>query len=98
MPDNNPISEHPDKTAVTVPVWSLLLPVTLAVLLVVIAQQRPDGRLHVWVLDVGQGDAIFVRTPAGHTALIDGGPEATPLLNGIGEHMPFWRHDIDLVV
>ena len=98
MPDNNPTTEQPDKTAVTVPVWSLLLPVALAVLLVVIAGQRPDRRLHVWVLDVGQGDAILVKTPAGHTALVDGGPEATPLLNGIGEHLPFWQHDIDLVV
>jgi competence protein ComEC len=64
----------------------------------VIVGQQPDGRLHLWVLDVGQGEAILLRTPQGHTTLVDGGPGATPLLNGIGAHLPFWQHNIDLVV
>jgi competence protein ComEC len=33
----------------------------------------PDGRLTITLLDVGQGDAIVVRTPRGHTVLIDTG-------------------------
>ncbi|HEV2641844.1 MAG TPA: DNA internalization-related competence protein ComEC/Rec2 [Candidatus Elarobacter sp.] len=33
----------------------------------------PDGRLTVTMLDVGQGDAIVVRTPHGHTILVDSG-------------------------
>ena len=33
----------------------------------------PDGRLTITMLDVGQGDAIVVRTPAGHTILVDSG-------------------------
>ncbi len=33
----------------------------------------PDGRLSVTVLDVGQGDGIVIRTPRGHTILIDTG-------------------------
>lgn len=81
-----------------VPLWSVLLPFAAALLLFLIATQKPDGRLHVWVLNVGQGDAILIRTPAGHTALIDGGPAATPLLDGVGKHIPFWQHDLDLVV
>ena len=34
---------------------------------------RPDGRLHVDFLDVGQGDAALVTMPDGATLLIDGG-------------------------
>ena len=37
---------------------------------------RPDGRLHVEYLDVGQGDAALVVTSDGRRALIDGGPAA----------------------
>lgn len=80
------------------PAWTLLLPVAAALLLMVIASQRSDGRLHLWVLDVGQGDAILLRTPTGRTALIDGGPGATPLLNSVDERIPFWQRDLDLLV
>lgn len=33
----------------------------------------PDGRIHVVVLDVGQGDAILVRGPDGQTLVVDTG-------------------------
>ncbi len=82
----------------TVPLWSLLLPPAALLLLLLVASQRPDGRLHLWVLDVGQGDAILLRTPRGNTALIDGGPGATPLLNGVGKELPFWQRNLNLVV
>ena len=93
MPDSNG-----PNSAFTVPVWSLGATLIVFALLLVAALQRPDGRLHLWVLDVGQGDAILLRTPKGHTALIDGGPGATSLLNEMGERLPFWQHDLDLLV
>ncbi|MDQ5824647.1 MAG: hypothetical protein M3441_10625 [Chloroflexota bacterium] len=83
---------------VTLPLWGLVVPVVALLMLLVIVGQQPDGRLHLWVLDVGQGEAILLKTPQGHTAVIDGGPGATPLLNGIGNRLPFWQRDINLVV
>lgn len=38
------------------------------------ALPRGDGRLHVWFLDVGQGDAILIETPSGRAAALDAGP------------------------
>lgn len=33
----------------------------------------PDGNLHITMLDVGQGDCIFIKGPRGGTYLVDGG-------------------------
>ena len=100
MPANNEsgVFSPQVKVAHTIPLWSLLPPIIFFAVIFLITMQQPDGRLHMWVLDVGQGDSILLRTPKGHTALIDGGPAATPVLNGIGANLPFWRRDLDLLV
>lgn len=72
--------------------------VVLLVLTVYAWRGLPDGRLHVFFLDVGQGDAIFVRTPSGRQMLVDGGPSGTVLLSRLGKVMPFWDRSLDLVV
>ena len=60
--------------------------------------QRPDGRLHVAFLDVGQGDATLIQSSDGRQVLIDGGRYPSRVLAQLGEQMPFWDHSLDLVV
>jgi competence protein ComEC len=79
--------------------WRLLgVLAFLAVVAWLALREVPDGRLHVFFLDVGQGDAIFVQTPDGRQVLIDGGPDPTALLTELGAVMPFWDRSLDLVV
>jgi len=40
------------------------------------------GTLEIYVIDVGQGDGIAVRTPAGRWLLVDAGPPASGMLSG----------------
>ncbi len=56
-----------------------------------------DGKLHVVFCDVGQGDAIFIRTPQKTDILIDGGPDKR-VLDCLSKHMPFWDKTIDVVI
>ncbi|MBU0667616.1 MBL fold metallo-hydrolase [Patescibacteria group bacterium] len=56
-----------------------------------------DGLLHVYYLDIGQGDSILVRTPLSHYVLIDGGPD-DKVLQEMAAVMPFYERTIDLVI
>jgi competence protein ComEC len=56
-----------------------------------------DGKLHIVICDVGQGDAIYIRTAGGKDVLIDGGPD-DKILNCLSNHMPFWDKTLDLIV
>ena len=55
-------------------------------------------RLSVCVLDVGQGDAILVTTPAGGRVLIDGGPSGLSLSQALGRELPPDVRRLDLLV
>ena len=75
----------PPLLIITILLWSMVLAV-------------PDNKLHVSFLDVGQGDAILVRTPNGQNILIDGGPDPQKIGLELGEKLPFWDRTIDLMV
>jgi competence protein ComEC len=62
------------------------------------AATGPDGRLHLTVLDIGQGDAILIEAPDGTTAMVDGGVDPDLTLRRIGEVLPFHHRQIDVVV
>jgi len=64
---------------------------------------RREGRgLALYVLDVGQGDAIVLRTPHGRWALVDGGPRSPSVDAGRSVVLPFLRghgvQALDLVI
>jgi competence protein ComEC len=80
----------------TVLIWAGLL--LIAILPWWLGRQRPDGLLHLYMFDVGQGDALMVVAPDGRQMLIDGGEEPSLLLREVGEVMPFWDKTIELVV
>jgi competence protein ComEC len=58
----------------------------------------PSGRLHVYFLDVGQGDSILVVTPQGRQVVVDGGPGAQSAVRALADPMPPWDRSLDLVV
>lgn len=55
------------------------------------------GDLRIWVLDVGQGDAVFIETPHGRQILVDGGP-GNAVLTKLGELMPPTDRTLDAIV
>ena len=72
--------------------------VSLCFLLATVAVARPDGRLHVTVLDIGQGDAILLQGPNGGRMLVDTGPDPDRLLALLDARVPAWDRRLDLVV
>jgi competence protein ComEC len=75
-------------------VLGILLLVALVVWVAVWNVSRDT--LMLSVLDVGQGDAIFI-THGGRQVLIDGGRNGA-VLSGLGRAMPFWDRSIDVVI
>jgi competence protein ComEC len=75
-------------------VWAVLCAATLATVTLLLI--RPDGRVHVYALDVGTGSAVLVRTANGHQLLIDAGPDADKLAQALGRALPPTARTIDI--
>lgn len=63
-----------------------------------ISSNLPDHRLHLYFLDIGQGDGILIETPSGRQVLIDGGKEGAQLVQQLDKVLPWWDHSLDLLV
>jgi competence protein ComEC len=58
---------------------------------------RPDGKLHVWFPDIGHGNAALIQTPGGAQMLVDGGRFPARLLTAIGDVLPFYDRQLEVV-
>ena len=79
--------------------WSMNL--GLALLTLMVWQQvlaLPDGRLHLTMLDVGNGDALLIQTPVGRTVLVGGGSSSNAISAAVGKRLPTGRRGIDFLV
>jgi competence protein ComEC len=78
--------------------YLLLLLVTISVVLwFSVFREDRRGILTFAVLDVGQGDSLFIESPTGTQVLVDGGPNKT-LLREIRKVLPWYDRHIDMLV
>lgn len=59
--------------------------------------QRAHRGLTIAMLNVGQGDAIFIESPTGTQVLIDGGPPKK-IMSELSRRMPFFDRKIDAMI
>ena len=75
----------------------ILLIIFVIYLFLPVLQDKSSDKLRIWVLNIGQGDAILVRTTSGKNILIDTGPDET-LLTELGEVLPYFDRKIDYFI
>lgn len=71
--------------------------VTLLTVIYIFIINRDLEHLDLFFLDVGQGDAAFLRLPGRTTVLIDGGPDNS-VIRKLGEILPFYERNIDMLI
>lgn len=59
--------------------------------------QLPFGDFQFFFLNIGQGDAMYLRTPDDYHVLIDGGP-TSKILEEIAEVVPLYNRTFDFIV
>jgi len=59
--------------------------------------RAPDQGLKVTVFDVGQGDAILIKSAEDKNILIDGGPD-NQFLSALGDELPYFNHQIEAII
>lgn len=78
--------------------YILLLLILLSIVLwSVILHESRHGVLTFSVLDIGQGDALYIESPTGTQVLVDGGPDRN-LMREIRQVLPWYDRHIDMIV
>jgi len=60
-------------------------------------EAQPDGLLHIYILNVGQGDAILIRTPNG-TNILNDGSAGSVVMQELGAVLPYFDRTIDYTI
>ncbi len=74
-----------------------LLAIVFLLLAFTAQSQSQRQNLEIDYLDVGQGDAILIKTPYQQNILIDGGPD-NKILAQLGKNLSFFDKNIDLMI
>lgn len=83
------------KLSVLLYVLIFLISANLAVIKVFV-DLKDYNQFTVYFFDVGQGDAILIKTPYLQNIIIDAGPSAQVLFDKLTKNIPFWMKRIDL--
>ena len=75
---------------------SIIFTILIIVWFLVLSDKDSRG-LEIISFDIGQGDAILVKTPENQTMLIDGGPN-NKILQKLGQYLPALAKRIDIVL
>ena len=67
------------------------------ILMLAMYLSRSDGQLHVWLLDLGHSNAVLLQSPGGAHILVDGGRFPARLMTALGDRLPFYDREIELL-
>ncbi len=59
---------------------------------------QPDGDLHITILDVGEGDAVLLRSPNGGSVLINGGSSPIRLTDLLSRYTSIFERELDWLI
>ena len=90
---------NPEENLPTIPVTTFATVLTVLVVMTWRAVfTTPDRRLHITFLDVGSADAVLIQTPGGRHILVNGGPSASALSDGLGRRLSPLNRQLDWLI